>query len=101
MKISYDHDIAEDGDHFVNLADRAMSRTIQAAIHGAYVVDYLPICEFKYVFFELIPHVVPGTVRYIPSWFPGAKFKRDAIEWRQDSVAMLQEPFNMIKKRMV
>lgn len=45
MKISYDHDIAEEGDHFVGLADRAMTGTAQAAIFGTFVVDYLPICE--------------------------------------------------------
>ena len=44
---------------------------------------------------------MPRTVRYIPSWFPGAEFKRKAIEWREDSVAMLEEPFEMVKQKIV
>lgn len=82
MKISYDHDIAEEGDHFVGLADRAMTGTAQAAIFGTFVVDYLPI------------------LKHVPSWFPGAEFKRKAKVWRQDTVAMLEEPFAMVKQKM-
>ena len=40
-------------------------------------------------------------MKYIPSWFPGALFKRQAKEWRKLSEAMLQKPFEMVKQKMV
>ena len=40
-------------------------------------------------------------MKHVPSWFPGAEFKRKAKVWRQDTVAMLEEPFAMVKQKMV
>ena len=50
MKINYDHDIADEGDVYVDLAEKAMASVGKAAIHGTYAVDYLPICEPHHVF---------------------------------------------------
>lgn len=41
------------------------------------------------------------SVRYIPEWFPGAKFQREAREWRVPVFDMLNKPFEFIKSRMV
>ena len=49
MKINYDHDIAEEGDIYVDLAEKAMESVAQAAIHGTVVVDYVPIREPHHV----------------------------------------------------
>lgn len=43
MKISYGHDVAEDGDAYVTLAENAMWSLTHAGIYGTYLVDYLPI----------------------------------------------------------
>ena len=40
-------------------------------------------------------------MKYIPDWFPGAKFKRDAKEWRKWIMRVLNEPYNVVKQRMV
>lgn len=40
-------------------------------------------------------------VKYVPTWFPGAGFKRKAYEWRKLSQAMLERPFDMVKERVV
>lgn len=82
MKINYDHDIADEGDYYVALADRAMNTLVKVLLHGSYAVDNLPI------------------LKYVPSWFPGAEFKKQAKEWRKDSTAMLEKPFEMVKRRM-
>ena len=50
MKINYDHDIADEGDVYVDLAEKAMASVGKAAIHGTYAVDYLPICEPHHIF---------------------------------------------------
>lgn len=40
-------------------------------------------------------------VRYVPAWFPGAKFKRQAIEWRAIDDRTRWLPFNMVKRKFV
>ena len=41
------------------------------------------------------------VVRYVPDWLPGAKFKRQAKEWKKLVDNMVDQPFEMTKKRMV
>lgn len=42
-----------------------------------------------------------GTVKHIPTWFPGAKFKRDAAEWRKYPEELLSVPFARVQADMV
>lgn len=41
------------------------------------------------------------TVKHIPTWMPGASFKRKALEWRKFSDALSNEPFEEVKKGIV
>jgi hypothetical protein len=40
-------------------------------------------------------------VRYIPTWFPGAKFKRDAQSIKPNVRAQFEVPYDMVKEKMV
>ncbi|THH04571.1 hypothetical protein EW146_g10143, partial [Bondarzewia mesenterica] len=82
LKISYGHDVAEEGDVFVTLAERAISNAMKASIFGAYLVDYIPM------------------LKHVPYWFPGAGFKRQGREWMKDSRAMLDKPYELVKEQM-
>ena len=44
-----------------------------------YLVDLLPVSK------------------YVPSWFPGAKFERDVKGWRKDVLATPEAPFELVK----
>ena len=102
MKISYGHDITEEDDLYVSLAKKGMSSLIKVGVHGTYLVDYLPFCEPNQIIVKLYVLIVAMlAVRHIPSWFPGAGFKRQAYEWRADLKAMREQPFEMVKRRMV
>jgi len=82
MKILYGHQVAPEGDVFVSLADKALATLAHSGIFGTYLVDYIPI------------------LRHIPSWMPGAGFKRKALQWRKLNRAMLNEPIEMVKSRV-
>ncbi|TFK57181.1 cytochrome P450 [Heliocybe sulcata] len=82
MMISYGHQIAPEGDIYVNLADDALAALGKAGIFGSYFVDYLPL------------------LKYVPEWFPGASFKRQAKIWRKLTRDMVDVPFAMIKRKM-
>ncbi|KAH9937078.1 cytochrome P450 [Fomitopsis serialis] len=83
MQIIYGHQVAPEGDVFVVLADRALETLGHAGIFGTYLVDYIPL------------------LRHVPTWMPGAAFKRKALEWRKLNRAMLNEPYEMVKERTV
>jgi hypothetical protein len=40
-------------------------------------------------------------LRYVPSWFPGAGWKRVAQEWREQKNKTIQDFFNKTKEQMV
>ena len=41
------------------------------------------------------------AVKHIPSWFPGAQFKRDAEVWKSKMEAFVNEPYDFTKQQMV
>lgn len=41
------------------------------------------------------------TVRFVPSWFPGAGFKRQAIVWQKRLSEIENTPFNWAKQQIV
>jgi hypothetical protein len=75
--------VAEDGDSYVALADAALRPFSHAGYFGTYLVDYIPI------------------LKYVPSWLPGASFKRKAREWRRLSHEMRESQFKSVKQKMV
>ena len=60
-----------------------MRTSAHAGYFGTYLVDYIPI------------------LKYVPSWMPGASFKRKAHEWRRLSREMLESQFETVKLKMV
>jgi hypothetical protein len=40
-------------------------------------------------------------VQRLPMWFPGAGFKRKAIEWRAKIEEFVDKPYDLVKQRMV
>ena len=82
MRISYGHEISDQGDIYVTLADEAMQGLAKAGIFGTFAVDYLP------------------CLKYVPSFLPGASFKREAAKWRRATRAMIDQPFQMVKDRI-
>jgi hypothetical protein len=75
--------VAQEGDPYVALADAAIQSLSQAGVFGAYLIDYIPL------------------LRYVPSWMPGASFKRKARKWRRLSHEMRESQFKIVKEKMV
>lgn len=40
-------------------------------------------------------------MKYVPSWFPGAGFKRDAALWKGKMEAFVNQPYDYTKQQMV
>ncbi|ESK89309.1 cytochrome p450 [Moniliophthora roreri MCA 2997] len=80
--IEIDESVDEQGDNFVTLADRALRSLSQAGIFGTYMVDYIPM------------------LKHLPTWFPGASFRRHALKWRHFTQEMVNRPFELVLRKM-
>ncbi|KAH9924103.1 cytochrome P450 [Amylocystis lapponica] len=80
--IAYGLEVLLEDDPYISNIDRAMHITAKATRTGAYLVDSVPI------------------LKYVPAWFPGAGFKRQAAEWRKCEIAASELPLASVKKQM-
>ncbi|KAJ7169194.1 cytochrome P450 [Mycena crocata] len=82
MAITYGIDVLPVNDPYVELAFNAVHALSEAGVPGKYLVDSIPL------------------LKYVPSWMPGAKFKRDAKEWKKLALDMRNVPFAETKRQM-
>jgi hypothetical protein len=65
---------------------------------GAFFVDFIPWCtSLWYVHQKLIKDI---PVKYVPTWFPGAGFRRLAARWRKDLFAVADIAHNFTKDQV-
>ena len=83
MDIAYGIKVQESGDSYISLATEVMRRASEAAIPGTYLVDLFPI------------------LAYVPSWFPGAGFKKKAAQWRKLNATLTEKPFRYVHEQLV
>ncbi|KAF7347917.1 Cytochrome P450 [Mycena venus] len=79
LQVVYGYEIQPENDPYVALAKEAMQGLNQAVHSGIYIVDFLPV------------------LKYVPSWLPGAGFKRKAKAWAKSSLALRDIPFENLK----
>ncbi|KAH7097918.1 cytochrome P450 [Auriculariales sp. MPI-PUGE-AT-0066] len=82
LKIVYDHEVAEDGEDELVLLNEEGNMQFSAAASPGWLVDIFP------------------SLRYLPEWFPGAGFIRQARFWNKTAFAMYDVPFQMVKAAM-
>lgn len=83
LNMTYGYKVQEGYDPLVDLVDRAVDGFVAASTPGSYYVDIFP------------------ALQWIPSWFPGAGWKRRAEAWRADTQAMCDVPFEFAKQEML
>ncbi|KAF7358497.1 hypothetical protein MVEN_00900400 [Mycena venus] len=82
MDIAYGIKVLPSDDPYIQMAETAMHDASNASIPGAFLVDTFP------------------ALKYVPSWFPGAGFKRKAKEWRKVVHEVLEKPFQETKRNI-
>ena len=83
MATMYGHDVAPNNDHFVDLAEDAMSH-----MSGGFS------------FTNSLLHSFP-IIRYFPSFLPGLAFKRFALEGKRSVLDMLNIPLGIVQSKIV
>ncbi|KAJ7167269.1 cytochrome P450 [Mycena crocata] len=82
MAIVYGINVLPVDDPYVVLAFEAVHSLSNAGIPGRYLVDSMPL------------------LRYVPSWMPGAQFKRDAHAWKKLARDMREVPYAETKRQI-
>ncbi|PIL25684.1 cytochrome P450 [Ganoderma sinense ZZ0214-1] len=82
LGVAYGIDVQPKNDPYIATAETALHAMSMAGNAGAYLVDYIPL------------------LKHVPSWFPGATFKRQAAEWKKATDAMVERPFEAVTKAM-
>ncbi|ETW79741.1 cytochrome P450 monooxygenase 105 [Heterobasidion irregulare TC 32-1] len=88
MKIAYGHTVNSVDELYVRLAEEAATDTVNSGSPGSMLVDFLT------------SYVLCDSVKYLPSWMPGAGFKRHASKTRVKVHRMIDAPFQMVKRTM-
>ncbi|KAF8629383.1 hypothetical protein AX17_005679 [Amanita inopinata Kibby_2008] len=82
ISLAYGIKISPSGDPHIQLAEKALDGFGKAATPGTFLVDMLPI------------------LKHVPSFMPGAGFKRKAAEWRLWMEEFVHAPFVAAQKEI-
>ncbi|QRV74337.1 cytochrome P450 family protein [Ceratobasidium sp. AG-Ba] len=82
IRIAYGHTADSSEDEFIRSAEEFMNAVGEATIPGRWMVETIPL------------------LRLVPSWMPGAGFKRRTREWARMTVKHRQAPFDEVIKNM-
>ncbi|KAJ3573814.1 hypothetical protein NP233_g2187 [Leucocoprinus birnbaumii] len=82
ITLAYGINVKPENDPYINISERAIGILNRESTPGKYFVDAIP------------------WLKYVPEWFPGAKFKRDAKEWKKVTMNFRDAPFQATKRDM-
>lgn len=99
-RVMYGFHIGDEHEHFVSITEKALNGFKVASTPGKYLVDTIPI-RTSFVGTQALHNIHQTLVKYVPSWFPGASFKRRAVEWKKLTYAMINLPFNLALSSIV
>ncbi|KAJ3570794.1 hypothetical protein NP233_g4169 [Leucocoprinus birnbaumii] len=83
ISLAYGLSIKKTNDPWITIAEQGMHCLTTAAVPGKHAVDVIPL------------------LKYLPEWFPGASFQRDAKEGKRIFARFLEEPFEAVKSGMI
>lgn len=83
MNSVYGIDIQESDDPYISTAEACLQGLAEAGVAGAFLVDLLPF------------------LKHVPSWIPGAGFRKKAAHWKQLNTQLVDKPFDVVKQRIV
>jgi hypothetical protein len=81
--VAYGLQIEETNDPYIQHIEEVLDAIGEAAIPGRYLVDLFPI------------------MKHIPSWFPGAGWKRKAAYYKRMNDMVSQDTYETVKRDLV
>ncbi|KIJ13210.1 hypothetical protein PAXINDRAFT_13960 [Paxillus involutus ATCC 200175] len=82
LKVTYGWTVADKDDYLVSLMEQSFAMAVEIMTPGRRLVDVFPL------------------LRFIPSWLPGAGFKRKAAVWREQLSEVTGKPYAWAKAQL-
>ena len=83
LSMTYSIDVQPYNDPYIKIAEEALVAIAEFLVPGAFLVDIIPI------------------LKYVPEWFPGAKFQSKAVAMRKHAAIMRNTTFAATEEMMV
>ena len=83
LSMTYSINVRPYNDPYIKIVEEAMAAISEVLIPGAFLVDIIPI------------------LKYIPEWFPGAKFQRRAAVIRKQAATLRNTTFAATEELVV
>jgi hypothetical protein len=101
VRITYGYEAQEQGDPIITLAESTVARFSDFSEPGAYLVDFIPVCRSISCSWYQREYLPTHPVKYVPDWFPGAGFKKEASETKSSLQNLVDIPFQFALREMV
>ena len=79
IRVVYGLNVYGPDEKYIQIAEKSMECFSAVFNPGRYLVQTLP------------------WLRFVPAWFPGAGFKRQAARWKESVDAMYMRPYSKVK----
>ena len=102
IKVTYGYQVGENDDPIVRILEDSLRIGATLTSPRKYWVEFMPFRTIRRHFSAFSPAYsgfIP--VRFIPSWFPGAGFKRYARSISKELALFENVPFDWAKKQIV
>lgn len=101
LLIVYGHQVKSNDDPFLNLAEECVDLLANkiASSGGLWAVDILPFREHHVS--RACTGSIVSLVKYLPTWFPGASFKRNAALWKAKIQEFVDKPYEYVLEEIV
>ena len=83
LSTTYSINVRPYNDPYIKIAEDSNGAAVELMIPGSFLVDTIPI------------------LKYVPEWFPGAKFQRKAAVMRKHAAKLRNTPFAATEELMV
>ena len=83
MRVSYGIEVDEESIDYLEMAETVLAIFSDVFLPGKYLVETFP------------------SLRFLPSWMPGAGFKRDGKAWTKAVYRLVEIPWKQTKEAMV
>jgi hypothetical protein len=83
LSITYGINVRPYNDPYIKIAEEAVAALVELVVPGAFLVDVIPI------------------LKYVPEWFPGAKFQSKAAILRKHAALLRNTTFAAAEELMV
>jgi len=102
IKVAYGYQVGENDDPIVRILEDSLRIGATLSSPRKYWVEFMPFRTIHCHLSSFLPaHSSFTPVRFIPSWFPGAGFKRYARSISKQLALFENVPFDWAKKQIV